>query len=169
MKQRHSGVVATQEPTAVPDKNILAEKEVSLFRVRPNKRQKNRKGKKYLIKQWRWWCWRIICLVFENNKFEPTQGASKLFRFSGSPSVSRCRGSVAVTRKEVLTKLIIRVIAHFKSVRNAFPVNSTEGEAREWAVFTIFYTLWTNFLIIVRGWNKLKLHRSKQKLHTHET
>lgn len=66
----------------------------------------------------------------KQNKFESTQCASKLFRFSGSPCISRCRGSVAVTRKEVLTKLIIRVIAHFKSVRNAFPVIA-QSEARE--------------------------------------
>ena len=33
-------------------------------------------------------------------------------------------GVFAVTRKEVLTKLIIRAIAHFKSVRNAFPVKA---------------------------------------------
>lgn len=65
----------------------------------------------------------------KQNKFKPTQCASKQFCFSGSPFVSRCRGSVAVTRKEVSTKLIIHVIAHFKSVRNAFPVNSTESEA----------------------------------------
>lgn len=66
----------------------------------------------------------------KQNEFESTPCASKLFRFSGSPFISRCRGSVAVTRKEVLTKLIIRVIAHFKSVRNAFPVIA-QREARE--------------------------------------
>lgn len=40
MKHRHSVVVSSREPTTVPDKNNLAEEEVPLFRVRPNKEQK---------------------------------------------------------------------------------------------------------------------------------
>lgn len=67
---------------------------------------------------------------WKQNKCKPTPGASKPFRFSVSPFISRCRGSAAVTRKEVLTKLIICVITHFKSVRNAFPVIA-EREAPE--------------------------------------
>lgn len=70
-------------------------------------------------------------------------GAPRLFLFSGAPFISRCRGSVAVTRKEVLTKLIIHVIAHFKSVRNAFPAEAhTEQSGTENGVcLTISLTL----------------------------
>jgi len=34
----------------------------------------------------------------------------------------RCKGSAALSRKEVLTESIIRMIAHFKKSLSAFPV-----------------------------------------------
>lgn len=47
-----------------PDKNILAEKEVTVP-CQSEERANYRKWE-YLIQPWSWWCWRVICLLYKN-------------------------------------------------------------------------------------------------------